>query len=406
MILVHVTSAAETFWFFEGQLDYLRERGFEVHAVSSPEKLLDDFAAEAKIPVHGIPMARRISPLADLVTLFRLYRLFRRLKPAIVHAHTPKGGLLGVIAARLARVPVVFYSIFGLPFTTAVGLKRKLLCWSETVSCSLAHQVIAIGFSVRDRVLAAGFCPENKIGVLAHGSFFGVDAEHRFNPAILPPGTRQEIRKRCRIPEEAVVIGYVGRIVRDKGIVELGEAWSLLRHTQDNLYLMLLGREEPQDPVPTEVLQQLKADPRVCFAGFVRDAAPYMTAMDLLAMPTYREGFNSAILEAAAMQMASVATKVDGCVESVADGLTGILVPPRDGQALAGALRRLLADPQLRNQMGLAGRQRVLELFRPELSWQALYRCYSDSLAAKAMKLPVTFPGQSLRDFSARGCER
>ncbi len=384
MILVHVTTVPETFTFFRGQIAFMKRKGFQVHGVSSPGPLLKEVAIREHIPVHAVDLPRRISPWVDSVALFKLYRLFRNLQPDIVHAHTPKGGLLGVLAARLARVPVVIYSMRGLPFVTATGLKRRLLCWSETVSCGLADRVISVGFSLLEKGVAAGFCNGDKIKVLASGSSNGVDAEGRFNPQRLEAGSREKTRLHYRLPQDAIVLGFMGRIVRDKGLVELAAAWRFLREVFPELFLLLVGPVEDRDPVPPEVLKHLEADPRVRLVGAVGDPAPFYAAMDILTLPTYREGFPNTPLEAAAMELPVVATDVDGCVEAVMYGLTGLLVPPRDSKALAAALQQLIEDPELRKQMGQAGRRRVLREFKPENIWKELYQEYRDLLGCRS----------------------
>ncbi len=358
----------------------MRERGFEIHAVSSPGVQLNNVADIEGVAVHPVKMTREITATKDLMALSNLYFLFRSLLPTIVHAHTPKGGLLGVLAARLARVPIVIYNMHGLPFIIANGFKRKLLWSSETIACRLAHRVLAVSNTIRQKAVNYGICAEEKIRVLALGSIKGVDAHGRFNPQRMPSTIRQEIRERYQIPREALVVGFVGRIVRDKGIVELEAAWQSLKGEFNELFLLLVGPIEPQDPVPAAVLARLQADPRVRFIGSVSNSAPFYTAMDLLVLPTYREGFPITPLEAAAMELPVVATNVDGCVEAVADGVTGLLVPPRDPKALIAAIERLILDPELRQQMGQAGRRRVLEEFRPEIIWQALYENYMELL--------------------------
>jgi glycosyltransferase involved in cell wall biosynthesis len=376
LILVHITTVPETLNFFQGQIAYMKDQGFEVHAVSSPGPRLTEVAVREKIPVHAAEMPRRITPLKDIHALIRLFRLFRQLKPDIVHAHTPKGGLLGVLAARLAGVPAVVYSLHGLPFLTANGFKRKLLSCTEAFTCRLSHRVLAVSFANRRRVLAEGFCPSNKIQVLGSGSCNGVDAAGRYNPEKLPPRTRESIREHYHIPSESLVLGYVGRIVRDKGITVLEKAWQHLRVKFPTLFLILIGPVEPQDPVPAPVMARLEADPRVRFTGWQNDLPSLYAAMDVLALPTYREGFPVAPLEAAAMGLPVVATRVDGCVEAVEDGVTGLLVRIGDSESFADAIKILLTDVEIRTKMGREGRSRVLKKFKMEQIWDLLYHEY------------------------------
>jgi glycosyltransferase involved in cell wall biosynthesis len=379
-ILIHITTVPETLGFCRGQIGYMKERGFDVQAVSSPGKLLEETGAREGIPVYAVDLTRRITPLKDLLSLLKMYRLFTFLKPTIVHGHTPKGGLIAVVAARLARVPVVIYTIHGLPFITAKGIKRQLLRWSETLACRLADRVFAVSQANKRTAVAQGFCPKDKIQILGSGSCNGVEGEERFNPQKLAPGIREELRNSYRINSDALVLGYIGRIVRDKGIATLEEAWQSLRRKYPTLYLLMVGQEEPQDPLPATLMQRLQSDPRVILTGRVGNPIPCYAAMDIVVLPTYREGFPIVPLEAAAMKVPVVATNVDGCSEAVMDGLTGLLVPPRDPQALAAAIERLILDPELRHQMGQAGRQRVLQKFRPEVIWKALYENYLELL--------------------------
>ena len=387
--LLHTSTVASTLFFLHGQAHYMRSRGFDIHALASPDEALSLLRQDQEIPVYGIEMPRRITPVHDLFALRRIYRVMRKVRPTIVHAHTPKGGLLGTIAAWLARVPIRIYHIRGLPFVTAAGNKRRLLTWSEKVSCSLATQVLCVSHSVREVLLAAGLCPEWKVKVLRHGSINGVDADHHFNPSSIPESADREVRAAYGIPEAARVVGFVGRIVKDKGLSELVEAWQILRDRCPDLHMLVVGPFESQDPVPEETEQVLRTDERIHLTGLQSDIPPLYRAMDIVALPTYREGFNNTLLEAAAMELPAVTSAVPGCTDVVVDGVTGILVPPRDGAALADALDRYLADPALCRRHALAARERVLRDFRPQDMWEAVYREYLRLLKQADIPAPV-----------------
>ncbi|HEV2131543.1 MAG TPA: glycosyltransferase family 4 protein [Longimicrobiaceae bacterium] len=383
--LLHITTVPVTLPFLVGQIGYMQKRGLAVRALSSPGEDLGRFGEREGIPTHAVEMLRRISPLRDLAAVARIVRVIRRTRPEIVHAHTPKGGLLWMIAAALARTPVRIYHIRGLPLMGATGARRRLLRATEQVACRLAHQVYCVSHSVREVAISEGICPPEKVKVLLGGSGNGVDAGGRYDPARLDPGTRLETRRRLRIPENAVVLGFVGRIVRDKGIVELATAWRTLRERHPQLHLLLVGPFEPQDPVPAETEAMLRSDPRVHLTGMDWETPPFYAAMDVVVLPTYREGFPNVPLEAAAMQLPVVATCIPGCVDAVQDGVTGTLVPPRDAAALEAALQRHIEDAELRRRYGRAGRERVLREFRQEAIWEALYQEYRRLLRANGV---------------------
>ncbi|MUG92461.1 glycosyltransferase [Scytonema sp. UIC 10036] len=383
--LLHITTVPETFNFFKGQIGYIKAQGYEVHALSSPGKLLIQFGERQQIPVYGVHMQRRITPLQDISAILQIWEYLQAIRPQIVHAHTPKGGLLGMISARLAGIPVRIYHIRGLPMMTATGYKRLLLTWSEKLSCLFAHQVFCVSHSLREVAIKEGLCPPEKIKVLLGGSSNGVDASNKFNPANLEPCTRQQTREKYGIPNDAIVVGFVGRIVRDKGIEELAKAWQILQQEFSNAHLLIVGCFEPQDPVAAHIQEVLTNDPRIHMTGMIDDTPPLYAAMDILTLPTYREGFPNVALEAAAMTLPVVATSIPGCIDAVQNEVTGTLVPPRDTWALATAIRKYLLDSELRYQHGVSGRRRVLQDFRQEAIWNALNQEYLQILEAKGL---------------------
>lgn len=396
--VVHVMTIPVSLFFLAGQAAAVRRAGFEVHAVASPGRALQAFGEREGVAIHGVPMTRAITPAQDLRALWRLWRTLRRLRPQIVHAHTPKGGLLGMLAAWLSGTPVRIYHMRGLPFVTASGFRRPLLRAVERLSCALAHRVLAISHSTRAIAVQEGICAAGKIRVLLGGGN-GVDATDRFVPK--DESIRSSTRARHGIPPDALVVGFVGRLAHDKGIVELARAWVRIRETDPRLHLLLVGPLEEENAVPADVIAGLRGDPRVHLTGLDWETPPLYAAMDVVALPTYREGFPNVPLEAAAMALPVVATKVPGCVDAVQDGVTGTLVPARDAGALASALLGYLSDPALRARHGEAGRRRVLAEFRREAISQAVadeYRSLLDSTRAS--------PGERPTRDAARGPAR
>jgi glycosyltransferase involved in cell wall biosynthesis len=378
--IVHVLTVPFSFRLLKGQAAYLQARGYDVHAISSPGRRAYEYEASEPVTVHRVAMTRAITPLADLVALVKLILKLRSLRPAIVQAGTPKGGLLGIVAAWLVGVPVRIYHVRGLPLTTAAGLRRRLLRLTERIACGCATRVLCVSRSMREVIIAEGICHPDRVEVLLEGSSNGVDIQ-RFDAA-RTAGWRPAARQRLGIPEDAVVIGFVGRLVREKGIVELVEAWRRLREANHAARLLLIGPFEDEDPLTPHVQQTLESDPRVHLTGFEWDTPLLYAAMDVLCLPSHREGFPNVLLEAAAMQLPVVASDVPGVVDAVRDGETGTLVRVRDAAALAAALSLYATDPALRTRHGARGRAWVLKSFAQERLWADLDRYYR-SLASE-----------------------
>ena len=379
--LLNVTTDPISLWcFFPGQFEFLRRHGFEVHVVSSPGELLEKVRQRDSVVAYAVRMSRAITPLRDLVSLARLaYRTFK-VRPHIVHAHTPKAALLAMVAGWLLGCRVRIYHMHGLRLATSSGMQRTVLTWAERLTCRLATRVLCVSPSVREAAIELGLCGGGKIKVLGNGSINGVDVCAAFNPDRYDRDARRHVRGTWRIPDEAPVVGFVGRMVNDKGITHLFDAWCSLRSQFPALHLLLAGPTEPKDPLPANLEVALRSDDRICLTGHVDDTRAFYAAIDVFVLPSYREGLPIVLLEAAAMQLPVVASRIDGCVDAVVDGVTGTLVPPRDASALGNALRQYLVDAHLRHRHGVAGRKRAIGQFSRETVWQALLEEYEQLL--------------------------
>lgn len=368
-----------------GWPSYLRANGFSVETISAEDRALEDFARHEGIDrVHVVPMTRRITPWTDLKCVWRISRILRAGRYDVVHASTPKGGLLGMIAATLARTPVRIFTLRGLPIVVSRGWKRRLLWICDWLTFRLAHRVTAISASVAQEAVSLGLCPADKITVIGHGSSNGIDAARYTRHG---PSSSAVLRAKWNIPPQAVVVGFVGRIVHDKGVIELEQAWQTVRTAEPQARLVIVGTPNDEDPVPPDVMQRLQRDERVVLAGWMDNPAAAYEAMDILVLPTHREGFGNVLLEANSMELPVIASRVTGCVDAVVDGVTGLLFPARDAAALAQAILTLVRDPQLRRSMGQAGRERVLRDFRSETIWAGMLQLYHEELR-RAGRMP------------------
>jgi len=355
----------------EGQLADLKRRGFDVTVISAPGPLLDAVREREQVRALGVPMRRDPSPIADVLSLLGLVRALRRLKPDLVVAGTPKAGVLGVLAARLAGVPVTVYLLRGLRFEGARGGKRLMLVATEHLAGSLAHRVFANSESLRRRFVELGCASAEKTWVPGAGTSNGVDIE-RFLPNEQSRAWARAERSRLGIPASAIVIGFVGRFVRDKGLIELLEAFRIAAQRVPELWLLMVGDFDATDPVPDATRQELEQHARVRLTGFVSEPAPYYGMMDIFGFPSFREGFPNAPLEAAAAGLPAVAFAATGTVDAIVHGETGLLVPLGDTTAFAAALVDYAVDPELRRRVGATAQLRVARLFRREAVWQSL----------------------------------
>jgi glycosyltransferase involved in cell wall biosynthesis len=417
-----VVTSSLTVGLLQGQLKYLQERGFDIAVVSPAGRQLDELAQIEGVRTIEVPMARNISPLRDFGALWRLWRVVCTLRPTMINVGTPKAGLLGGFAAWVNRVPCRFYTLRGLRFETTRGLRRWLLVHAERLACRFAHRVICVSESVREKAVNSGITSAKRTVVFRSGSSNGVDAS-RFAPTPEMLKRASAFRSELGIPPEAPIMGFVGRLTRDKGIPELVEAFLRLSDRFPNLWLLLVGRFEDEDPLPAQTLSCLRTHPRVILPGHqqagskadneltyvachcnsrflsrdsgqkredwpVEQTAPYYAMMDIFVLPTHREGFPNVVLEAQAAGKPVVAARATGVVDAIVDGKTGLLFPVGDAVALADAATRLLSDKALADKLGCAGQERVKHEFRQEQIWEALYQEYVRLLETRHLPLP------------------
>jgi glycosyltransferase involved in cell wall biosynthesis len=373
--VLHVLTVPDSLVFLRGQVPFMHRAGFWLGIVTSPGGDLERFGHENGVPVWPVTIPRAIAPWADLVAFVRLVRLMHHIRPEIVHAHTPKAGFLGMLAAVTARVPRRIYHMRGLPLETATGWRRRLLLQTERLTCRIAHRVLCVSPSLRAVALRERIVTNRKVRVIGGGSGNGVDATGRFDPSACGE-IRESMRRQLAVPADAIVVSFVGRLARDKGIATLAEAWVQIRSRHPRVFLLMLGSLDARDSIDANVLSMLGADERVRRLAHLEDVSGLYAASDILVLPSHREGFPNVALEAAAMGLPVVTTDATGCVDAVIPGQTGAIFPMGDADALVVALMPYILDARRRRRHGAAGRQRVLAQFQREIIWNGILRTY------------------------------
>jgi glycosyltransferase involved in cell wall biosynthesis len=367
--------------YFTGALAFMRARGFEVVLAAPGGADLERLCRAEGARARPVAMARALRPWHDLKALFRLLRIMAEERPSIVHCHGPKAALLGILAAFILGIPHRIHHLRALPLETERGPMRWLLYASELLVSRLCTETVAISDSLRQSYGQRSGLRHVPITVHGAGSGNGVDARGRFDPERVSAQRLHAFRRQIGLPAEARALCFVGRLARDKGLLELHDAWQALRRRYPDLRLILAGDLDERDPVPTALLDAWRRDPRICMPGFVEACELVFAAGCINVLPTYREGFGSVLLEAAAMAIPSIASRVTGCLDAVVDGVTGTLVPARSAPALVDAIARYLDDPELRARHGAAARRRALAEFVPERIWAGTFAGYAAALA-------------------------
>lgn len=369
--LIRMTAHSKTLGLLKGQIGYIGKE-MDVILVAKDTGNLKQLAEQEGVEYRNIDMHREISPANDLKSLLTLIKLFRKEKPDIVHANTPKGALLGLLAAKLTGVKHRIYNVNGLRFETATGNFRRLLIFMEKVACACATKVIPQSNGVAE-VVRKEHITKKPLKVILNGSGNGVDTDF-FNPSL---ANIQDKAKEIRDNFQGTVFVFVGRVVGDKGVNELVQAFDRLSKDHSDVKLFLVGgRENNLDPIKEETAEIIASNNRIIEFGRQDDVRPFLLASDIFVLPSYREGFPNVVLEAASMSLPSIVTDVNGATDAIINGTNGIIEPKRDAESLYDAMLKLHTDASLRNQMASVTRPMVKRRFnRPDV-WKATLEMY------------------------------
>lgn len=373
--VIRATTVPISFGLFEGTMRNLSE-DYEVHYLSSPGPELDAVAKNYNIKVHPVEMYRRLSPMNDLKSLYQLLKVFSKEKPDMVHSMTPKAGLLCMMAAYLTRVPVRVHTFTGLVWPTETGFKRKLLMLTDKITCFCATNIIPEGEGVKQDLSNHGIT-KKPLKVLGYGNVKGVDMV-RFSrrPEVM------ELAERIK-KDDVFTFVFVGRIVRDKGINELCEAFVKLKESHPAVRFLFVGRfEDTLDPVSDKTREIINNDSSIEAVGpkYGDELLAYYAASDCFVFPSYREGFPNTVLEAGAMGLPSIVTDINGSREIVKDGENGMVIPSKDSEALYQAMEKIVMDNEMRAKLAANSREIIMKRFDQTFVQKCLVDFYTDLL--------------------------
>lgn len=355
--------------FCSGMLRELSAK-YEVIALSSPDEDLAKVAANEGVRTIAVPMERHIAVFKDIKSLLSLVRVFRQEKPTIVHSMTPKAGMLCMLAAWMTRVPVRIHTFTGLVFPTSTGLKRRILMFTDRLTCACATHIIPEGEGVKNDLLNHGIT-RKPLTVLGYGNIRGVDMEfYSRRPEVLLKA--QEIRK------PVFTFVFVGRIVRDKGINELCEAFGRLSETEAVRLILVGPYEDNLDPISDRSRQMIQNNAAIESVGAKGgdELLAYYAAADCYVFPSYREGFPNTVLEAGAMGLPSIVTDINGSREIIAQGENGVIIPSQDSEALYNAMLNMLKNCDAREKMAGNAREMIASRYEQGYVRKCLYEFY------------------------------
>jgi glycosyltransferase involved in cell wall biosynthesis len=393
------TIAMSLNYLLKGQLEFLNQE-FEVIAVSGFDDNLKEVEVREKVKVHDLEMQRQISPLKDLISLIKLYFYFKKEQPQIVHSITPKAGLLSMIAAKFAGVPIRMHTFTGLIFPTKKGFFQKLLIFMDKLLCKYATHIYPEGNGVKNDLI--NYKITNKpLKIIANGNVNGIDVDY-FSIHQVSTEQQNQLKNELDILPEDFVFIFVGRLVSDKGINELVEAFGKLEtgnwrfgeaekgsfdergmgskvdfRGSFNCKLLLVGLLETElDPLLPKTLKEIEQNKNIISVGFQKDVRPYFAISNALVFPSYREGFPNVVMQAGAMGLPSIVTDINGCNEIIIEKYNGLIIPVKNTKAIFEAMKKFLEDEKLYNELQSNARKRVVDNYEQKVVWKAILEEY------------------------------
>ncbi len=356
----------------EGQLNFMSQF-YEMRAVSSDGAEIEAIEKEEGVKVHRINLTREITPFKDLLAIIALYRFLRREKPEIIHSHTPKAGLVGMVAAYFAGVKIRMHTVAGLPLMEASGTKLWVLRMVEKIVYQFATRIYPNSLELKKYIEQEGLARTEKLKVIGAGSSNGINL-NRFKSSESIKEKARELQEQYQFNPAHFVYCFIGRVVIDKGIQELITSFNSISDQNRNARLLLVGDHE--EVLPKNLMHEIRSNSAIISVGFQYDVRPYLELADVFVFPSYREGFPNVVLQAGCFNLPCIVTNINGSNEIISDGVNGLIIEKKDAVALEISMRRLLNDRVLARQMGELARKNIEQKYDQQVVWQLIKEEY------------------------------
>lgn len=366
-----------------GQMKYIKEHGFDVVMISADGKERQEVITNEGCPHIIVPLTRKITPFTDFICLWKLVKIFKKEKPDIVHTHTPKAGLLGMLAAKIARVKVRIHTVAGLPLMVEKGFKFILLKNIERLTYWAANHVWPNSYSLLNYIKEQNLTTEKKLKIIGRGSSNGIDIE-RFDPRSLDKNIQEEVKKNINYIPTNFYLLNIGRLVKDKGIIELINAFKSLQIQYPKTKLILVGKFEADlDPLPVDILEEIKVNPDIIHINFTPNVEYYISLANLFVFTSHREGFPNVLLQSGMLKLPIICTEIVGNIDIVENNTSGLLFSVGDTEAMKNKIIFAMDHLEIMRKMSEKLYQSIINSFKRENVWDSILKEYINLISLK-----------------------
>jgi len=379
--LIRITTAPMALkYLLKGQMSFMSKNSFDVIMISADGQELNDVIESEKCKHFIVPFTRKITIIKDLYATYKLYRILIREKPDIVHTHTPKAGIVGMLASYFARVPARLHTVAGLPLVETTGFKRFILNYVEQLTYRCSTMVYPNSFGLKEIILKNRFTTKNKLKIIGNGSSNGIDTSY-FDPELFLSLENNTLKSELGVESNDFVFIFVGRVVSDKGINELVEAFDRFCILEQDIKLLIVGPlEDELDPLNKQTKLLINNNDKIILAGYQNDVRPYFAISDSLVFPSYREGFPNVVMQAGAMGLPSIVSDINGCNEIIVNNNNGLIIRVKSAPAIYDAMIKITSDKHLFNKLRLNSRKSITFKYDRDVYWDLLLNEYGYSV--------------------------